>query len=252
MAERAKKGARNRSLKDFFQRHATFIMASLTGLGIVASVSLGVLLYGAVQKQRETLKRIEQPLDPATLPGRNYQLSERSRHQLRTILSEAPHVVAGFVIKYKYGKHESPILFTFAKPRARADIEAIVRRVEATQASDKGMSSDEQRAIADANPELKERQLRYTEEARQGLIKCIPLDDQAIDTNPELKKFSKGMCYATIPPFDPNTFLALIVLIDVDPDEGTPEVAELRRLLLQLQIDIFNRDFQGRETWAHP
>lgn len=257
MAEKTKKPSEKKdvsrgSLKDFLQRHAAAIMTGLAGLGVLASVSLGVLLYSAVQEQRETLKQIERPLDPATLPGRNYQLSERSKYQLTTILGETPHVVAGFAIKYKYGKHENPIIFTFSRPDARADITAIVNRVEANQASEKGMSSDEQKALVDANPELKARQLRYSEEARQGLIKCIPLDDQSIDTNPELKKFSKGLCYATIPPFDANSFMALIVLIDVEPDESTAEVTELRRVLLQLQIDIFNRDFQGRETWPRP
>ena len=90
------------------------------------------------------------------------------------------------------------------------------------------------------------------EEAKNGLIKCGPIANTNIPKlAPGVDKIVKTVCRATIPPFDENVNLAIVVLLTIPPNMATNDIQEIRRVLLQLQIDIYNRDFQGRETWAH-
>lgn len=251
-AAKRTRGAINRgesSVRDFFQRNSAVFSIALAVLGVGLSVILGVLLVNVVRLQNEAVKVIT---PGGELPGPNYNISERSKHQIETIFREQPAVIASFVIRYKFDKHENPIVHHWVRPQYRAQIDPVVQRLADLQASDQGKSSDEYLEEAKKDPVRAERQLRNSEEARQGLIKCGPLEADALAQNPELAKIATGICYATIPPFDENTHLAVIALINVPPNETTKQVQDLRRALLTLQIDIFNRDFQGRETWPNP
>lgn len=231
--------------KSFFKRYA-LALAVLALVMLIATAVLGTifLMRGPAPTTTPTEIALE------NLPGPKYQLSKRSEQQLTELSQENPHVVGTFVIRYKYGKNESPVIYSWSKPQAKAGLDKLIKQINDRQAGPQGMSSEEARAAAMKDPERAAQQLRNSEEAKLGLIKCVSLEEaKAID--PILKTFSTGICYATIPPFEADASFAIIMLTD-SKLENYSELAEMRRILLMLQIDIFNREFQGRETWAHP
>lgn len=236
----------------------------LRRIGVIVAVvaMLAILIVTAIFVFNRAIpeKPITPPLPPAAvpqlknLPGPKGQLSERSKDQLRVAAEENPRIMAIVALRYKYGKTESRYIFSWTHPKAKVIVDKIIADNNALQASGKGMSSEEAAALAAAkakiDPAVAARALRNSEEAKQGLVKCVPITEATL-MNPELVTIATGICYATIPPFDPNTTMAIIVLTDNDL-ENFSEVSLMRRQLLMLQIDIFNRDFQGRETWIHP
>jgi len=125
-------------------------------------------------------------------------------------------------------------------------IDETMRLYKEMQESGKGYSSDElNKASAQS--------LRNSEEAKTGLIKCGPLEVTNLPKiAPRIVDLARGVCRATLPPFDQDVNLALVVVIDIPGDGTGPDIQSIRRTTLQLQIDIFNRDYQGRETWARP
>lgn len=229
-------------MKDFLHRHVTLISA-LMALTFAAVFLLFVLLLAA-KEQREQLVGLDMPLTAlGSLPGPNDRISERSKLEINVLLQGNKHILGGYATKINYAKTEYPVFYYFSK---EAYLVTALKNYEAMQKSGRGFSSaelDATNAQTAAN----------VVDAKQGVIRCQPLSTTNIGSlAPGIEKTVKGVCRATIPPFDDNVNLAIVVLIDNDSkDPEDPVIVEIRRTLLQLQIDIYNRDFKGRETWAY-
>ena len=229
-------------MKDFIHRHVTLI-SSLLGLSFAVVFLLFVLILAA-KEQRDKFAADDRPLVSFTdLPGPKNEISERSRKEIDVLLQGNQHILGGWAAKIHYAKTEFPVIYFFAKDPL---IETAMRNYEAAQRSGRGFSSaelDARNTQSAAN----------TQTAKTGIIICQPLGTTNIGRlAPGIAKKVKGVCRATIPPFDENVNLAIVVLVDNDTmDQEDPVIVDIRRTLLQLQIDIFNRDFKGRETWAH-
>ena len=230
-------------MKDFLQRNVTFLSA-MTGIAFVVIFILLALLIGARELQQQTLERVDRAIvDQVDLPGRKNQISERSKKEINTLLEGNTHIIGGWATKLNYEKTENPIIYYFVKDPV---IQVAMDTFAKNQSEGRGRSSAELNADSSKS-------LRNSEEAKSGLIKCGPLATTNIGRlAPGIDKVAKGVCRATIPPFDENVSLAIVVVLNIDASTNSPDIQEVRRTLLQLQIDIFNRDFQGRETWAHP
>ena len=231
---------RRRKTDSFLARNTSFLVG-LLAIAVFSAITMGVLLFSARQLQQETLSRIDQPVNGHDLPGPRGQVSTRTKYQVTTVLTETPHILGGWVTKLKYEKTEVPFIHTFVKV---PELAQFLERYADMQRSGKGFSSAElDRDSAQS--------LRNSEEAKSGLIKCGPLSATNIPKlAPGIDRIAKGVCRATIPPFDENVNIAIVVVTDVDGSQNSSEIQEIRRSLLQLQIDVFNRDYQGRETWA--
>ena len=230
-------------MKDFLQRNVTVISTALVGAFIVIFLLL-VALIGARELQQKTLARVDQTVSDSTdLLGKKNKISPRSQQEIDTLLASNPHIIGGWATKINYEKTENPVIYYFAKnPIVKTAMENYAK----VQASGQGNSS------AELNADSKQ-SLRNSEEAKTGLIKCGKLETTNIaKLAPGIGNIVKGVCRATIPPFDEKVNLAIVVVIDIDGDLDNAQIKEVRRTMLQIQIDIYNRDFQGRETWAHP
>jgi hypothetical protein len=230
-------------MKDFLQKNVT-LLSTITAIAFVCIFVLLALLLGARELQIKTLERVDRTVvEQPDLPGPKNQISERSRKEIDTLLAINPHVVGGWATKIHYEKTENPVIYFFSKDPV---IDEAMKNFDLMQTSGKGYSS------AELNADSKQ-SLRNSEEAKTGLIKCGLVNDTNIGKlAPDIKTKVRGICRATIPPFDEKVNLAIVVLIDIQGDTNSEDIQEVRRTLLQLQIDIYNRDFQGRETWAHP
>ena len=230
-------------MKDFLQKNVT-LLSAITGVAFVFIFLLLILLIGARELQQKTLERVDHiDVERSDLPGLKSQISERSKKEIDTLLAANPLIVGGWATKISYEKTENPVIYYFSDDPM---IDLAMKNFAALQASGKGNSS------AELNADSKQ-SLRNSEEAKTGLIKCGLISETNIPKlAPGIETKAKGVCRATIPPFDDKVNLAIVVLINVDGAVNSAEVQEVRRTLLQLQIDIYNRDFQGRETWAHP
>jgi len=230
--------------KNFFERNTMLVFGIGVG-ALVLAIILGVLLYGARELQVETLQRFDKSANAEgiDLPGPKNKISKRSQQQIAELLAASPHVLGGWVSKLSYNKTENPIIYYWARVPI---IDDTVKRYKEMQESGKGYSSDELNKAS-------QQSLRNTEEAKTGLIKCGSLDATNLPKlAPRLVDLARGVCRATIPPFDADVNLAVVVIIDIDGTGTDQDIQQIRRTLLQLQIDIFNRDYQGRETWAKP
>lgn len=226
---------------DFLRRH-TLWLALATAFLFASTVALLFLFQAARDTNITERARVDRPLSLRELPGPLNKLSDRSKEEIRTMLSETPHVLGGWVVKVKYEKTEYPVIFSWFKDPI---FNEILKKYRQRQESGKGFSSAEL-AAPSAPPSL-----QNSEELRTGLIKCSNLEATNLTLlAPELKETSvKSICRATIPPFDENVNIGIIVLVDIPADNMTTEIKDIRRMLLRLQIDLFNRDWQGRETW---
>jgi hypothetical protein len=230
-------------MRDFLQRNITLLSTVLGGSFVIAFLLFTLLL--AAKEQRDALEKTDQPIAGfVDLPGPKNAISDRSRKEINYMLSDNPHVVGGYVAKIHYEKTENPIFYYFTKDPI---MHTLWKNYDLMQKSGKGFSSNELDAA-------RAKSMANTEEAKTGVIGCQPLEDTNIGRlAPGIETKVKGVCRATIPPFDEKVNLSLVVLIDLDGlDLNDPAIIELQRVLLQLQIDIFNRDFKGRETWAQP
>lgn len=231
-------------MRNFLQRNAVLV----TGLAIAAAilaVILGILLSAAGELQQETIQRFDQEnrTGDTTLPGPRGQVSYRSKRQLVTLLANTPHVLGGWIIRLDFEKDEVPFVHYWS---GHPVVTEAVNAFAAAQRGGSGTSSEE----FSKDPTLS---IRNSDEARNGLIKCGKVEETNLpQLAPSVLKVVKGVCRASIPPFDENVNMAIVVLLDIDANENSPELQAVRRVLLQLQIDIFNRDYQGRETWATP
>lgn len=224
-------------MRDFLQRN-TAAVVGLAIASLIIAVILGILLIGARDLQEQTLSRIDKPPLESELPGRKDQISARSRRQIDTLLAETPHILGGWVVKLKYDKTEYPVIHLYS---GNPIVLETMRKYKIIRDSG-GLPSD-------MTPKAKS--IKNSEEARAGLIKCGPISGTNLTAiNIDVIGKIKGVCRASIPPFTDDINLAIIVAIDVDGDGNGPEIQAIRRMLLQLQIDVFNRDYQGRETWA--
>lgn len=226
-------------MKDFLTRNTALI----TGLFVVSLFAVLVLIFVLISTKasyNETLQRLDQ-LPVTNLPGPNSQISQRSRDEINTLLFETPHVIGGWIAKLHYEKKEVPLVHTWA--RNRIIIEAMETYTQ-LQLSGKGFSSAE---LNQQSPQS----MRNADEAKSGLIKCGPLESSNLPKlAPRILGEAGTVCRATIPPFSDEVNLALVVVTDNEVDEHSPEIQAIRRTMLRIQIDIFNRDYQGRETWA--
>lgn len=186
------------------------------------------------------LRLLQRPDVSETLPGPKNQLSQRSKREIEVILSETPYVLGAWVSKVHYGKTENPIIFYWTNEPV---LVGLVKNIADTQASGRGYSSAER----DADPKLL---LRNSVEARTGLIKCSSIAGALLDLTPAITRYVKSICRATIPPFAPNPNLDIVLFIDIDVSKPSPEQQLIFRKLLQLQLDIYNRDYKGREIWV--
>lgn len=230
-------------MKDFLHRNVTLISALLAIC--FAGVFLLFVMLLAAKEQRDKFDGLDQTVFTLSdLPGPKNQISRRTQKEIDVLLQANPHVIGGWAAKIHYEKLENPVIYAFAKDPI---IGIALDNYDRAQKTGRGFSSaelDAQSAQSAAN----------TEEAKTGIIRCGPLSMTNIGRlAPGIDKKVKGVCRATIPPFDENVNLAIVVLIDNDGvNQDDEAIVEIRRTLLQLQIDIFNRDFKGRETWAHP
>lgn len=183
------------------------------------------------------------------LPGPKNQLSARSKQQL-TKLAENDNVVGVMAIRYTYSKIDNPIIFATSSSATTQHIfDGIVEGLDKRQTPETGLSSTEAvKSVTGAGQEQKH--LRNSEEAKLGLIKCVPIEETIL-IQPALRTIAAGVCYSTIPPFASDATMALVLFTNKPLSEYS-ELAEMRRLLLAVQIDIYNRDFKGRETRVHP
>lgn len=230
-------------MKEFLQKHITLVslvaVTALTGM-----FTLGALFIGATELREKAFFRVDQTaVDASKLPGKQNEISDRSKLEIKTVLEPNPYVIGAYVTKLSFEKTENPVIYYFAKDQI---MDTFMLDYDSQQRTGKGQSSAE---LSASNPQS----LRNSEESRSGLIKCDLLSSTNIGkTTPGIDKKVKGVCRATIPPFEDEVNMAVMVLITLKGDESSDEIQKIRRLLLQLQIDIYNRDFQGRETWAHP
>ena len=223
----------------FFQRNTSVLVSLLIAAFLVIFVLVG-LLISARNIQTETLARIDQPMNKDDLPGPKGMISDRSRKQIDTMFQETPHILGGWVIKLQYEKTDNPFIHEWTR------IPAVTKFSKAygeLQASGKGFSSAE----LDRDASLS---VRNSKEAKTGLISCGPIAVTMLKITPEISAIGKGLCRATIPPFGEKVNLAIIALVDIDGTQNSPELQEVRHQLLRLQIDVFNREYQGRETWG--
>jgi hypothetical protein len=228
-------------MKAFLHRNVIWISVAAILLAIACAI-LTIFVVSAKDLQNEILRRVDR-VSATDLPGPKNQISERSKTQIDTLIKENPHAIGAWVAKNEYEKTENPVIFYVAKDPI---INTLMTNYAAKQASGNGFSSSELNASSAQS-------LRNSEEAKTGLIRCGPLDQTNVPKLvPDISKHAKGICRATIPPFDENVNIAIVVPINIPANENTPEIQAIRRMLLQLQIDIFNRDYQGRETWARP
>jgi hypothetical protein len=227
-------------MKDFLQRHVTAVLIFC----FTTIFLLAVALFATRELQQKTLQRVDQTVsDASELLGKKNKISDRSRQEIDTLLASNPHVLGGWAAKLNYEKTENPIIYYFAKDPI---VKTAMENYAALQASGKGHSSAELNADSTQS-------LRNSEEAKTGLVKCGLIEETNLaKLAPNITQKVKGVCRATIPPFDEKVNLAIVVVIDVQGDLNDESIQEVRRTMLQLQIDIYNRDFQGRETWAHP
>jgi hypothetical protein len=144
--------------------------------------------------------------------------------------------------KIHYEKTENPVVYYWTRDPV---IDVLMDNFDSLQKSGKGWSSVELNKMS-------KQSARNTEATKTGIINCIPITQTNLPRlAPAIVNVAQTTCRAPIPPFDTNVNMSLVVALDVPADENSPEIQAVRRALLQLQIDIFNRDYQGRETWAH-
>lgn len=228
----------------FLHRYAP-VVAILALLTLITAAVLGTIFVLRNNAASPTAPTIA----IADLPGPKYQISKRSEEQVGTLLKENPHIVGAFVTRYKYAQGESQFIYSWG--RSAAEKKKLDQALRALTDADNGMSSEEKQAMAYKDSAETARLLRNSQEAKQGLIKCISISEAAVRTQIKFQAIGTGICYATIPPFEEKASLGIYILTDSPLNEFN-EIAEARRVLLMLQIDIYNRDYQGRETWAHP
>lgn len=225
-------------MKDFFERHPTLI-GGIAVASIILTVILGLLLLGARELQLQTLQRIDRVASDDNLPGPQSQVSERSKRQLEVMVRENPHILAGWITQLQYGRTQDPILHGVYQ---YAPIEKAMKAFSTDQLAGKGVSSEDMDRRA-------QNFVRNSEESRSGMIKCGPITTTNIPKRePEVLDRAKLICRATIPPFDDNVNIAVVLVTDAP--EGSQDLQAVRRTLVTMQIDIYNRDYQGRETWA--
>lgn len=219
---------------------------------IVVLVIIGTAIVGTIQVLHRDEPKVVPIVAMEDLPGPKGNISKRSMYQLDTFSQENTHILATIVSRYSYTKTQSPFIYAWTNgdKKVKAVVDKILQETAVRQASSKGMSSEDVMRQRAKDPEKLAQTLRNSEEARLGLIRCVKIED-AVLNYPVLKTVATGICFATIPPFDSNAGMAITMLTDT-PLTKYSELAEMRRILLALQIDIYNRDFQGRETWAHP
>ena len=224
-------------MKKFLREHVV-LHSSLT-LGLLAvTLALSTILVGVRLKQEEKLMRHD---TVAEVLGPKNDISDRSKLQISTILSETPHVVGGWMAKIHFEKMENPVVYYWARDPV---VDILMDNFDSLQKSGKGWSS------AELN-KMSKQSARNTEATKTGIINCMSITQTNLPRlAPAIVNVAQTTCRAPIPPFDTNVNMSLVVALDVPADENSPEIQAVRRALLQLQIDIFNRDYQGRETWA--
>lgn len=187
-----------------------------------------------------------QVIDLSTLPGPKNKLSSRSQTELHALLGPPLEIIGGFVIRLKYDKTENPIIwYGGATGDDREKLEAMIMDYISRQTSGLNLSSAE----LSKSPVS----LRNSQAAMIGDIACAPISYTGIPRVAPLSvNLANVICRAPIPPFDSNANMALIVLIAVCGGIESPTIQQARKVMLQLQIDIFNRDFLAREIWLHP
>lgn len=172
-----------------------------------------------------------------TLPGPNEQLSAKSIEHLNGILVNTPNVLGAYVTKTEYATRENPIIWYDGKSEI---FKLGMSRYIATQLSGKGKSSVEV-------DKSKNQTLRNSTEVKHGKIACGAIQETSfIRIVPELIQ-AKAVCRAPIPPFAPEANLNIVVVTDIDMAGNTLSSVSIRRALLELQVDIFSRDYTNRD-----
>lgn len=175
-----------------------------------------------------------------SLPGPNNQISKGSIDNLEKHLVKQDHVLGVWVAKLKYTKIENPIIWYSTK---NYEVETVIKNYTASQLSGKGTSSVEN----DNSPEAK-RILRNSTPSKNGQIVCGALSETSLPTySPNINSVANTVCRATIPPFSDDVNLVIIVVADMLNTNNETSI-KIRRALLQMQLDIFNRDYLNREV----
>jgi len=176
------------------------------------------------------------------LPGPKNQLSKMSEFELNARLKNAHHVLGAWVVKLNYTQREYPVIWSLANVKI---IDTALENFAEIQASGRGFSS--------ANRDKDAAQsLRNSSRAKSGQVVCGKIEQTNIPKwEPKIKSIAKSVCRASLPPFDKDINLAIVVVTDIDMNDLTsPDVVRIRRELLELQLNIYNRDYLNTEIWA--
>ena len=212
-----------------------FLRDNVIPILMVAVASFAAVSYIAIQRNPDGAIILSE------LPGPQNQLSDRTKKELKTLLYPNQAVVGAWVSKLKYGRKENPVIWYGAGGKK---FDQVILDYISRQEDGRNLSSKEITNVGSAA-------LRNTQASLVGDISCAPI---ALTALPRLAPLATSVanivCRAPIPPFNPTANLALVVLIKAENLED-PKVESIRKVMLRLQIDIYNRDFLAREIWIH-
>lgn len=215
-------------MKQFLQTHVYAILA----VALVMIIGVSTCAWQLIPKEAIIL---------SDLPGPQDNISERSKKEIKTLLGPNDTVVGAWVSKISYNKTENPIVWYGAGTRSFTEMTLdYIHRQEAGL----NLSSKELSNVGAAA-------LRNTQASKVGDISCAPISLTALPRiAPKSVEIAGVVCRAPIPPFNPTANLAIVALLDAKSVDDK-KVEAVRKKILQLQIDIYNRDFLAREIWIH-
>lgn len=212
-------------------------------LGIAVLLLTFVIGYYAKEEwdNNQVFRRSDQPT--TELVGPRQRFSSRSKKEVNVFLNNSPEVLGAIAIKREFSKKENPVFDYWSRSPI---IDKFVNDWNKKQAGPNGISS----ADLAANPQ---NSFNNALEAVLGEARCVPvIGTTFFALTPEVVDYAKTICLVSFPPYQlPNkSITALGFLLALDHRD--PKMKDLKDKMVTLQINIFNRDYNGRETWDHP
>lgn len=165
--------------------------------------------------------------------GLEDRISERSKDEILALVKDKDFIIGGWVQKRVFQKTDNPVFYHWGQPIVHEHI----ANFERIQKAGKGHESAD--LVDNAGHLL----------SNPGLIKCVPIETSIIpEYTPQMQQHAQMACVGTIPPFSDN--VNLVIMMVINAEEWSADLEEARRLILRLQIDIYNRDYKGQETWS--
>ena len=219
------------TVREFAKRHVYKILFAEVLLLVIAIV----LVAGLLSIYRDNL------VPEKDLPGLRNEISDRTKEELNALVKRNPHILGGWIFVRNYDAHTYPILhYTANHPIAEQFIADFKRK---QTSPNEGMPS----SVSTLNPSSVS---ANTAEATVGTIRCVEITKSLIIYfTPSISTVAKTICSATLPPFEVADKVNLQIVAISGLPLDSPQLREVHRTLLQLQIDIYNRDYNGQETW---